>query len=78
MGKIHVSSHVRNRARGGTAGKFPGVGARATRSDARSTIDIRAERLSRLIRPSEGARTEVRHSAKSARILFICCRLRAV
>ena len=75
MGKIHVSSHGSNWARGGTAGRFPGVGARATRSDARATIDIRAERLSRPIRPSEGARTEVRHVRKKCTNLFIasCC-----
>ena len=71
MRKIHVSSHVRNRARGGTAGRFPGVGARATRSDARATIDTRAERLSRPIRPSEGARTEVRHFPKKCTNLLI-------
>ena len=71
MRKIHVSSHVRNRARGGTAGRFPGVGARATRSDARATIDIRAERLSRPIRLSEGARTEVRHVRKKCTKFFI-------
>ena len=73
MGKIHVSSHGSNWARGGTAGRFPGVGARATRSDARATIDIRAERLSRPIRPSEGARTEVRHVRKKCTNLFIAC-----
>lgn len=70
MRKIHVSSHVRNRARGGTAGRFPRVGARATRSDARATIDIRAERLSRPIRLSEGARTEVRHVRKKCTKFF--------